>query len=255
MSLSILCALKDIYVFVNHVVSELKNKFKPDNLISRLISDGFYVKECLISANSASILRAEIDKRLNGDALVWRSDDRSDSRIYGFESLFDLSTAGLEVDSLRKIGESYLGRTLRYVIVVAGRLDAVEGNLGSGGGWHRDSPFRHQFKVIVYLSDVDSADGPFQYIMKSHKPIEKIRFSGLGSDITRFSESSVEGVLSEKLCELRGSAGDAIFVDTKGIHRGKPIEQGRRYALTFYFFEASPSKHIDQLTQCGASKL
>ena len=52
---------------------------------------------------------------------------------------------------------------------LAGHLKFESNNLGSGGGWHRDSPFTNQIKTIVYLTDVSSNNGPFEYLVGSHK--------------------------------------------------------------------------------------
>ena len=44
----------------------------------------------------------------------------------------------------------------------------------SGGGWHVDSAVKHQFKAIMYLTDVSSKNGPFLFIPKSKKVINDI---------------------------------------------------------------------------------
>ncbi|WP_434049423.1 phytanoyl-CoA dioxygenase family protein [Marinobacter salarius] len=249
-------AAKDLYVLLVHNFFRFRVFFSTvDRSTFEVFDKGIFIKKSLIDKKSAEILKLAIDEILEKDVLVWESGDHSDARIYGFESVFDFSKVDLDIDSIRRYGETYLGNKLRYFIAVAGRLTAVDGNLGSGGGWHRDSPFRHQFKVIIYLSDVKSDRGPFQYILESHKFKEKVRFSGLGSDATRFSEDFVNGLPIKKCHEVTGSIGDAIFVDTKGIHRGKPIKSGSRYAITFYFFERLPSGHISKLTQRGATIL
>jgi hypothetical protein len=248
--------LKDVYTFSMHNLLYLRTIILGrDASILELFRSGILVKKSYISSESSEILRVAIDDSLNRNVAVWESDDGSDSRIYGFESIFDFSLLSLDVNSMREFGEKYLGKKLKYYIVVAGRLSAVDGNIGSGGGWHRDSPFRHQFKVIIYLSCVSASKGPFQYIVHSHKLKEKVRLGGVGNSKTRFSEELVSTISAAEVQEMVGSPGDAIFVDTRGIHRGRPIEDGVRYAITFYFFESTPSNHIVKLTQSGFSEL
>lgn len=252
----VLGAAKDLYVLLIHSFFRFRVFCSNvDGSIFEIYDKGVFVEKSLISRKSADTLKMAIDESLEKDVLVWKSDDHSDARIYGFESVFDFSKVDLNIETIRRYGETYLGKKLRYFIAVAGRLTAVEGNLGSGGGWHKDSPFRHQFKVIIYLSDVNPDRGPFQYILESHKFSEKVRFSGLGNDTTRFSEDCVNGLPIKKCREVTGSLGDAIFVDTRGIHRGKPIKSGNRYTITFYFFERLPSDHINKLTQHGPTML
>ena len=48
------------------------------------------------------------------------------------------------------------------------KLTYAPDNLGSGQGWHRDS-YTPQFKAMVYLSEVDSNTGPFEYVLESHR--------------------------------------------------------------------------------------
>ena len=35
---------------------------------------------------------------------------------------------------------------------------------------------------------------------------------------------------------MTGQKGSILIADTKGLHRGAPIENGERYACTVYFF-------------------
>ena len=69
---------------------------------------------------------------------------------------------------------AFLGHDVANLATLAGRLSAVPGNIGSGGGWHRDS-FTNQFKAIIYISDVGQDNGPFQYIRGSHRLSAMIR--------------------------------------------------------------------------------
>ena len=68
----------------------------------------------------------------------------------------------------------------------------------------------------------------------------------------RFNEEEVrkmEEYSNENIQTLTGKAGTLILVDTRGIHRGKPIEEGERYALTNYNWITSKiPTHIKKLT-------
>ena len=46
---------------------------------------------------------------------------------------------------------------------MANKLIYKKGNLGSGGGWHRDTFFKKQLKFIIYLSDVGEKNGELFY--------------------------------------------------------------------------------------------
>ena len=55
-----------------------------------------------------------------------------------------------------------------------------------------------------------------------------------------FNQKTVEKILNdgpERLKTLTAKAGTVVLVDTSTIHRGLPLKNGTRYALTNYFFE------------------
>ncbi|SNB54890.1 Phytanoyl-CoA dioxygenase (PhyH) [Marinobacter sp. es.042] len=200
-------------------------------------------------------LRDEIDRYvIDGGVKVWTDDLNSDKRIYGFELVSESFSRLFDVDKLRRVGEAYLGKKIVSYFALAARLDAVPGNIGSGGGWHRDSAFSHQFKVIVYLDNVSELNGPFQYLSRSHLTRSKMKDFGIsGSGATRFKPGEIVH-LEDQLRTVTGSAGDALYVDTRGVHRGKPIEHGTRYAITFYFWTKEPPRSkFEQYLQAGMS--
>ena len=56
---------------------------------------------------------------------------------------------------------------------------------------------------------------------------------------TRFSHEDILKVVNKntnKIVELNGTAGTLILVDTSHIHRGKPLLENERYALTNFFY-------------------
>ena len=51
----------------------------------------------------------------------------------------------------------------------------------------------------------------------------------------RFSDQELN-VLNKEKITLTGKAGTLILFDGSLIHRGKPVLEGKRYALTNYYF-------------------
>ena len=119
--------------------------------------------------------------------------------------------------------------------VLAGVLQPVDGKIvDSGGGWHVDSAVSHQFKSMLYLTDVSSKNGPFLFIPKSKHIIDNIP----KYDNMRIDENTINEYFSEDdIEEIVGQAGTCILVDTTYTHRGKQIEEGKRISLTTYFYE------------------
>jgi hypothetical protein len=65
----------------------------------------------------------------------------------------------------------------------------------------------------------------------------------------RFSEAEVEKYLQmnekNKIVEFVAEQGTLAFADTKGIHRGKPLHSGERYAIFCYFWEKTIPPHFE----------
>lgn len=178
-------------------------------------------------------LRDRIDRLADSadDGRVWRDKAASDTRVLAFENVMSDHLHYLQIpDKIRAI-DAYLGTKTRSWFLMANRLTPKPGNLGSGGGLHRDSPYSHQVKCIWYLSDVSSENGPFQYVPGSHSSafLDRKKYP-LGQ--SRFASAH------DPLVEVLAPAGTLLVADTKCIHAGKPIEAGARYALTLYTYKS-----------------
>mgnify|MGYP001162033232 CR=1 FL=1 len=174
-----------------------------------------------------------IDDALEASAAnVWWDKVGADARILGFETCIPDELFHFNLRSEIEDIERYLGRKVKSWFLMANRIRSISGNLGSGGGLHRDSPFSHQVKCIWYLTDVRSENGPFQYVPGSHLDA--------GGKNSRYPAGKYRfEKVNQKLIEVLAPAGSKLVCDTKCIHSGKPIELGARYAVTLYTFEKS----------------
>jgi hypothetical protein len=165
----------------------------------------------------------------------------ADRRIFGAER----AAAGIrnfaEEPRLLNAARSILAGDAVNAFTLAGTISFRQGNLGSGEGWHRDS-FFNQFKAIVYLSEVSQANGPFEYITRSHLVREKFadhnRY-GVPLKSARIGDDAVQRLIAEEPDRHRvftAAMGTLLLVDTTGIHRGMPLTGGERFALTNYYF-------------------
>jgi len=158
----------------------------------------------------------------------------SDIRLWGAQRVSGCAAAFAAQPDLLAAGRRYLRSGMEVMTTMAGWLRPVEGNPGSGGGWHRDNAFVPQFKAIVYLTDVGPENGPFQYVPGSHRlrsVIGLLDVSGRRT-ITRYEESDFDDIAET----MTGRAGTVVLTDTRGMHRGAPIATGERWALTNYCF-------------------
>jgi hypothetical protein len=217
--------------------------------LAELERSGICVVPGLVSPASCAELRAEVDEAMRRySESVTHDRAGADHRVFlgptppgGLGAIFDhpmLVTAARGV----------LGQDVTNVALLAGRIQATPGNRGSGGGWHRDS-YTNQFKSIIYLTDVDEANGPMQYISGSHATKAKADDDRL-MDVPlgqrpRYTAAQTKKLIDadpQRVLTVVAPAGSAILVDTTGIHRGMPIRRGQRYSLTNYFY---PSRLVD----------
>lgn len=174
-------------------------------------------------------------------AAINNMSNNSDRRIFGAESASDQIRRFAEEPRLLNAARSVLAGDAANAFTLAGAITYRAGNLGSGEGWHRDS-FFNQFKAIVYLTDVNKENGPFEYIMSSHHLRQKFsdhRKYGVPLRTARIGDSAMRGLITaapERYRVFTAPAGTLLLVDPTGIHRGMPLKSGTRFALTNYYY-------------------
>ncbi len=207
--------------------------------VSAVRENGYHVVPDFLDQDTCRSYRDEIDR-------VAREYPRfvhheSDERIFGIERGSALLRRFGEDERLLSVAEGVLEEPATNAFMLGARLDYSPGNKGSGEGWHRDSCFR-QFKAIVYLTDVEEGNGPFQYIQDSEKLrvwLSDVFRARLGYAQNRFTEDEAGRLLEgqpERLHTFLGKAGTLLLANVSGIHRGQPIQRGTRYSLFNYYF-------------------
>lgn len=232
----------------------VKEKDSPIN--KALNTDGITIEKNFFNSEQCKHLRNKIDTYISkGESNVWQDELGADNRVYFINEIDSDFEKFYSNPIIRDALLKYTGTSKPNGMLLAARIDAKEGNLGSGGGWHRDSPITHQFKAICYLSDVGAGNGPFQFVKGSHRKINVIKSYLKGIFKVgqyRFTEKDIEQYLSfnnSKVSDIIGPEGTLVFADTKGLHRGKPIEEGSRYVLFCYFWHGAIPNHFEKLRQ------
>jgi hypothetical protein len=211
--------------------------------LRNLRNQGYSVVENFVSADICAEMRDQVDQAiLRFPDAVWSSLNGADKRIFGIEHLGGRFQDFCDALLPLQVGNQYFGGRLENLQVLAGRIDAINGNIGSGEGWHKDGN-HFQYKALVYLSDTDMEKGPFQLIKKSHHFFQTLtdnhRMLVQDPFNTRFTLDQVQRLIDNdpsRLVTLCAPAGTMILVDTSTIHRGSPIAKGRRYALFNYYY-------------------
>lgn len=230
-------------------------KYNPE-ILSKLKQNGIYIKENELGLEKCQSLIQEIDGLLeNPNIKVWQDKEGADQRIYFAESVSEKFRELFDDVLTNRLIREYTGIKKPVGFVLVNRISYKQGNQGSGGGWHRDSPYTHQFKKIYFLNDVNEENGPFQYIVSSHTKRSVIKsyikraflpgqFRFNDVEIRKYKKIAGQ---SEKSVVV--NAGTLVLADTKGIHRGKPLESGFRYAVFCYYWRKKIPSHFDVLRQ------
>jgi len=144
---------------------------------------------------------------------------------------------------LLNVVSAYLGMwpKLRYVDVWY-NLEASKNEASiDSERWHRDAEDLHILTLFLYLDDVGTDQGPFNYIKGSQR-------NGIYGDIASANPpigsfpTNVEifsHLPEDSVCTYIGKRGTAILCDTSGLHYGGRATKGRRLLLTARYFTCS----------------
>jgi hypothetical protein len=95
--------------------------------------------------------------------------------------------------------------------------------------FHRDFDDVAFLKLFTYLSDVGPENGPHDFILGSHAD-SQLR------PIRRYTDNEVYSTFSSnRLVRFTGGAGTMFLEDTTGLHRGLPVNAGRRLILQIVY--------------------
>lgn len=97
--------------------------------------------------------------------------------------------------------------------------------------YHFDLDRLKFLKFFFYLTDVDVNTGPFCYVKNSHKKLPK----AICQDRRLTDEEVQQHFTQENMLELIGKKGSIMAVDTRGLHKGKPLNNGERLIFQLEF--------------------
>ncbi|MAU89450.1 MAG: hypothetical protein CMC40_06045 [Flavobacteriaceae bacterium] len=223
------------------------NNKQINQIVKDLNKNGYHVIKNFISENDCKELIKIINDFIqNRKELIWVDEEGSDERILGAENISEkLNSLNLN-DFTKKIGSFFLQQKLELLMIMANKVNFKPNNKGSGGGWHRDSN-AGQFKSLLYLSNVEKENGPLQIIKNSNNNFLNFKiFIKLNKKFPtyRFSNDEINKIVKRRdIVEITGGAGTLILFNTSMLHRGSPIKEGMRYAITNYFY---PVKKISE---------
>lgn len=110
--------------------------------------------------------------------------------------------------------------------------------------YHFDMDRIKFLKFFIYLTDVTPNTGPHCYIRNSHRGLpEKLLRDGRVPDNEVYNYYDKKDVL-----ELTGKRGTIMAVDTRGLHKGKPLVDGERLLFQLEFATSFFGQTYERLT-------
>jgi len=167
-----------------------------------------------------------LDDWLNSNDSSPRFDTRSDL-LSNIPMIIRISRNNL----LQKIARDYIG-VPPLIGDIQSWTTAVKRNLSeqdleeSAMALHCDSDYVKFIKIFLLLTDVDNDNGPFQFVLKSHRGRRHVAGRMPDSEIVSSSDTLFNGI---------GEAGDLLIVDTRGWHKATPVNIGHRTMVQLIF--------------------
>jgi hypothetical protein len=157
--------------------------------------------------------------------------------------------------SLLAVAQEYLGCAPILDIVTMWWSTAFQKEASdiAGQRYHFDMDRIKWLKFFFYLTDVTPESGPTCFVEGSHRTLVPPR-ELLSHGYSRISdEDMLKHFPPQKLIELTCPKGSIVAVDTRGFHKGKPLESGDRLVLQIEFadslFGAAYQRHAVRLTE------
>jgi len=86
-------------------------------------------------------------------------------------------------------------------------------------------------KFFFYLTDVTPENGPHCYVSGSHRGFRDAKLQRDG----RFSDEEIKAYYPSEEVQIIGQKGTIFVADTKGFHKGLPLESGERLIFQIEF--------------------
>lgn len=219
------------------------------NIVSQIQKDGFYEFDVGLNSDMIDSLNKfalttpvkHIDTTQSGihysnESALFNPNKIASPR-YQFDTsdiIKDPTVEKLIVDNtLREIASRYLNTKpiLDAVTMWWSSPFGKKGTSQSAQMYHFDMDRFKFIKFFFYLTDVHTDNGPHCYIQSSHLRIpKKVRKDRRMSD-----EELKQYYSAERFKEFTGKKGTILAVDTRGLHKGKPLVSDNRLLLQIQF--------------------
>lgn len=235
------------------VLGEL-SKTELQNIVQEIKNNGFYISDKKLDSSiiqrliefsrktpaSPRFFKQDEEKNLTneiGNKQLLFNTENPISPIYEFKMQQLLENADIQDlltdQSFLAVAQEYLGCRPVLDLVAMWWSIAFDGKATREAAqeYHFDMDRLKFLKFFIYLTDVNTNNGPHCYVKSSHTRKPKSLLSdGRKTDAQILSEYS-----PTELVEICGQKGAIIIADTRGFHKGKPLIEGYRLMFEIEF--------------------
>ena len=223
------------------------------DILAALVRDGLFVMPDLLTREVCGKILAEIEEPLAQLAAGTYKGPATRHKVLDAYRLHDVDlmsptarTAFFELPLINDMARAYVAKSaISYRRECDYKAEGIHGNQNLQSELPHFDDWRHRFKAFLYLTDVTESNAPFVFYPRTHEAgAWKRRFN---AEFERDGEHGRYGyffpqemtLLKEKYGfqeqVITGKAGTLILVDTRGIHRGTTLREGRRVMLNSTF--------------------
>lgn len=223
------------------------------DILSTLVKDGVCVVPDAVSREHCQQMIAELEEHLASLAAGTYAGAQTRHKFLDAYRLHDVDklspTARDRFYQLPLINDMARAYVSKQVIGYRKEADfkaaSIHGNQFLQSELPHFDDWRHRFKAFLYLTDVGEKNAPFTYYTGTHtysrwnrRYYLEYEMDGPDGRYGHFFPQEMRLLtqrygFEEKICT--GSAGTLIFTDTRGIHRGTTLLEGRRIMLNCTF--------------------
>ena len=213
-----------------------------ESTVKTIKKNGFIVIENFFDNSTVSKLKHDIDEIINKypAAVEHLSTDR---RIFGSEYFKNINENIYNNKFFNDVLKRLYKSSDLSGTILSQKLYGSEVNDGSAGHWHRDA-HSNQFKVFIYLNDIDNDGGPFQFYKNTNTLSFRVNLLlKLGYQGYRYLHFDKEFDpkknlnLNKELVTVSCKQGTILIADTSMLDRGKPNSKKDRYSMTYYAYK------------------
>ena len=148
---NIIAIIKECVEFISRETnSYFKGTLLNKNLHKKFKKDGYLILEKKLSSSLCKKIIESFEDSVSKNN-TWMDEVGSDTRLFYAQDYIKEIDEILNNEWFNSISTKFYGRRIKNKFSLMNRVLPVEGNLGSGGGWHRDSPTTHQLKVMILI--------------------------------------------------------------------------------------------------------